>query len=412
MEEQFKYVLYLAACGAMGREADPPCSPLEWNSLVKLAEKQGLKPFIAYAVKKSANTGCPDEIKKELVNDLRAKGIKYHLGRRTLIELQWKLKQAGISSAILKGYALAESYKVPELRIGCDVDLYVSQKDEKKAVSWFVKEGFSVVEERHWGEVHGVLKREDIGLLELHASLHGDCDSLWWSHHSATPKEMWSVTQPFLELDTPDGCIQTISVDEHAVFLCLHMLKHLIDETKIIARMFLDIGVYFERYKNEICWERFWSFMEAIQCKHMMCTVIRTIQLYMELAVDMELHQQVSDADISRLQQVFDDGFAVSGEERFRVNHEFNAAVLKVKKGKYIYKAWTLSRYARMLGGRIKQHGLKGAVKLAGIRFNQVMLGKYSPDQNNCEHSGNSRLQETTDQSDQALEFFRSMGMM
>jgi hypothetical protein len=78
-----------------------------------------------------------------------------------------KLDEAGINAVVLKGWAAAGYYPVPELRKTGDIDILVAEGDVQKAVEIIKKDGFREVSDQH--SVHHVELANSEGIeIEAH----------------------------------------------------------------------------------------------------------------------------------------------------------------------------------------------------------------------------------------------------
>ena len=89
--------------------------------------------------------------------------------------LSW-LKRENVRAAVLKGWAVAGCYRVPEIRKSGDIDIIVKEDNFDRAVEVFTEKGFIPVEEQHSNH-HLELKGPDGVVVELHNTLAEHFDS-------------------------------------------------------------------------------------------------------------------------------------------------------------------------------------------------------------------------------------------
>ena len=403
MIPEIKYMLYLAGCGARNQIAVPPDCEIDWKLLFEEAAKSKLDSFVFYTVKKTGNLGYPSDLIEKAVSDVIHQSIKYHYGCKHISDLQKELEQEGIRSAVLKGYAVSRAYAVPELRMGCDVDLYIDRKNEVAAFSWFRAHDWRMVQERDKSSHHSEWVKDSFGMVELHVCFHGK------NFNGRDKKEtysrgIWEPSKPFLSLEVPNGCIKTLDYGEHAVFLCSHMARHLLGNIGAVLRQLLDIAVFFERYSSFIDIKQFWESLKMLGYDKLISIVLRTAEQYMGFTFGFEIPTAVTSEQMTILLDEYCKRSDIEYEERNRVVHEYSLSRAVGRKSRYAYKARVLQSYFILFKKRIKEWGLCKSIKFGVIRFNEVMLGKYQKTAcaAKCEATG----------AEKKLKFLKKMGMM
>lgn len=270
MEKKMEYLFYLTRCGVQNEGAKAAPEELDWKELLSEASRLKLDPFVKYAIKNSRNCGCPEELWQSAVDEMRRKAIGRVMAAEKLSALQQELAALGIPSAVLKGQAASSAYPVPELRSGCDIDLYVEEKHEAEVYRWVAAQGHKVCK-RNKGFLHGEITHQELGLIELHVSL---CNSdegvvkgiLGEEYVLTTPKE------PFETVTVCGSPIVTLGMTEHMLFLVHHMINHYL-HAEATPRMILDINAFFCAYRDRIDVAYFWKAMEALKYDKFVRTV-------------------------------------------------------------------------------------------------------------------------------------------
>ena len=106
--------------------------------------EQGVVALIALAVQRSPELECPEELRAYLMDALRVECSKNLLRRQRIVHLIGELKDAGIETKVLKGYAVAENYACPESRGSVDTDLLIDIQQEKAALRFLEARGFRI----------------------------------------------------------------------------------------------------------------------------------------------------------------------------------------------------------------------------------------------------------------------------
>jgi hypothetical protein len=144
MTYEFEYLMYLLSCGAKGIYAQQPKQVLDWELLFKLADEQSVKPIITYAINKSDVLCCPEQYRDSIINYRRSVTISATTRKIAIMNLLAALKKNNVKAIILKGFAVADCYAIPESRISGDIHIWVSPNDEQKAYDILKDSGFTV----------------------------------------------------------------------------------------------------------------------------------------------------------------------------------------------------------------------------------------------------------------------------
>lgn len=270
MDEKYEYMWHLVRCGLQEEKARPPQENVDWEAIVALAGSLKLDTFVKYALKISDDIGCPQEIRAKAVNDIRSLALGRVIAVGELERLQGELLKIGIDSAVLKGAAVGAAYKRPELRTGCDIDLYVRKKDEEAVYRWAKSQGH-VVRRRVKGAHHGEIMHRVLGLIELHVALVS-ADEISVKELLHVYKKMACPAAEFCEVELFGHNLRTLEETEHLVFLVSHMMNHYL-HAESTPRMLLDVNAFFAAWYKRIDMERFWSLMEELHYDRFLRTV-------------------------------------------------------------------------------------------------------------------------------------------
>lgn len=395
MDYERKYLLYLAGCGARGVKAAEPLEYIDWERMNVEAKGLGLEAFVGEAVRKSAAVNCPEELRGDYAEKVIRRGIQYHYGLQKLVELQEALEREGISTAVLKGYALSRAYAVPGLRMGHDVDLYVAPDHEKRTLSWLYANGWKMIQKRRRGEHHSELGKKEFGIIELHVALHPQYTAMYYRNRRGT-EGIWEPMEPFCRLETEAGSLCTLGINDHLMMICVHMFRHMLEEGGNM-RMLLDLAAFLDTYQDRIDQKRLWSSMEKLHCKKVFCTALRTAEAYFGYCFDWELPAEVSSLEVDQLADRFCDPEGCDAENRNRLRCEYNRLVIKGNMERCRYKLFMLLNFSDSLGEKFIRHGVRGSLRLVARRFREIMF---------------SREEKSSQAVDGTLQFLRDMEMI
>lgn len=133
------------------------------------------------------------------------------------------LDEAGIKAVVLKGWAVAPYYRVPELRKMGDIDLLVAESEITRAVEVLVRCGFKTVEEQHANH-HVELSGPDGVSVEIHNTLVEafDDDAI----NEKIRKYGQEILKHYEETEYHGYKIRRPKPAYNALSLMLHMLQH------------------------------------------------------------------------------------------------------------------------------------------------------------------------------------------
>lgn len=275
MSEQntLQMLIRLAAAGARGETLT--VQKVDWPSLTPLAAEQSVVPLVALAVLHAPELECPEGLREYLMNALRTECSTNLLRRQRVLHLIGELKDAGIETKVLKGYAVAENYACPEGRSSVDTDLLIDVQQEKAALRFLEARGFRITPRAKTCH-HTICQHKKYGEIELHVALYDELirDAWFQSADAAALVHERPVT-----IETPDGSYTALGYTDHLIFIALHMVKHFI-LGGLTLRMILDIALLFARNRERIDAARFWSTMERLHYAKLVNCVLWAMILY------------------------------------------------------------------------------------------------------------------------------------
>ena len=270
MKEQEKYLYYLIRCGVQNEKAKAPECTVDWQKLLASAVSADADTFVKYALKAGKIPECPEAIRRKVSDDIRMKAMGRIMAAGQLELLQKELEKRGIHTAVIKGQALASAYALPELRTGCDIDLYVDEKQEDAVYDWAQTCGHKV-RRRVKGAHHGEIVHRTLGLIELHVSL-SNADSALVEERILGRASLRKPEEAFTVLETCGSRITTLGMTDHMVFIIRHMINHYL-HAEASLRMILDVNAFFTAYHEQIDVEKMWGLMDAMHYRKFLQTV-------------------------------------------------------------------------------------------------------------------------------------------
>lgn len=259
MTREFQQMLKLAAIGATGHAMDMSGEDIDWQKVLAAAKRQKVEYLVAYALKRNPQLMCPSEIRDPLLKEARTIMVSNAVHKRGIFQLLEDMEAAGISAVLLKGYAIADCYALPESRMCGDADIWINPKDEDRACEFMKEQGFTV-EPRWKNGHHAVCNHPMLGCVELHVILYDEIvEDVWFGKMDGSE----FVVEPYLQMSTDDGKYQTLGYTDHFIFLVLHMIKHFI-LSGLTVQMMLDVALYFKQHAAQIDAERVWNTINSL----------------------------------------------------------------------------------------------------------------------------------------------------
>lgn len=254
MTREFQQMLKLAAIGATGHAMDMSDEDIDWQKVLDAAKRQKVEYLVAYALKRNPQLLCPSEIRDPLLKEARTTMFSNAVHKRGIFQLLEDMEAAGISAVLLKGYAIADCYALPESRMCGDADIWINPKDEDRACEFMKKQGFTV-DPRWKNGHHAVCNHPALGCVELHVILYDEIvEDVWFGKMDGSE----FVVEPYLQMRTEDDKYQTLGYTDHFIFLTLHMIKHFI-LSGLTVQMMLDVALYFKKHAGKIDADRVWN---------------------------------------------------------------------------------------------------------------------------------------------------------
>lgn len=178
-------------------------------------------------------------------------------------ELGDKLAEQGIGYIPVKGCVLKQLYPEPELRTMSDIDILIQEKDRLKTDEILKNLGY---ERQGLGSNVWTYKKGMV-TFEIHVNLAG---GKYWNDvdYIGYFSEIFDKSH-----SVGDKTQRRLSLEDHFLFLCFHLAKHLCS-TGAGIRMILDIALYIKHYDGQMDWQYIWSEADKLQLKEFIETML------------------------------------------------------------------------------------------------------------------------------------------
>ena len=336
MTREFQQMLKLAAIGATGHALDMSGEGIDWQKVLDAAKRQKVEYLVAYALKRNPQLLCPSDIRDPLLKEARTIMFSNAVHKRGIFQLLEEMEAAGIPAVLLKGYAIADCYLLPESRMCGDADIWINPKDEDRACEFMKKQGFTV-DPRWENGHHAVCNHPALGCVELHVILYDEIvENVWFGKMDGSEY----IGEQHMLIESEDGKYCTLGYTDHFIFLVLHMIKHFI-MTGLTVQMMLDVALYFKKYAGKIDAYRIWNTISNLHYDKLFNCILWVMIQYCGFnktdfpGICSEVPEQV-EIILNDLEEGGWMGYA-NKAEREEGWYEYNRQVLMKKKSKVQY---------------------------------------------------------------------------
>ena len=182
------------------------------------------------------------------------------------------MEEAQIPYAFFKGYELREWYPVPELRTMSDVDVLVRDEDMEKTAEVLTGLGYTREE---GGNAVWTYQKEPFS-YEVHRRL---AYGKYWNKVDYEGYFAGAVNRLIPGPEDPDGkkYRRYLSREDHFIFLCFHLAKHLHSSGAGI-RMVMDIALFLKQHQREMDWGYLWEQARMLQMERFIKTILCAVK--------------------------------------------------------------------------------------------------------------------------------------
>lgn len=224
---------------------------MDEKALYHLAKMHKVSNFLICWAEESCQS---EEIKGKIQQDFNHQIIKDTNENIELEHILNNFEEAGIDTLVVKGVTMKEVYPQDYMRQMCDMDLMIHQKDFKKASKIMKHLGF---EEFYDHEKHLVFSKNSLILVEMHRKLipGGDVSHEYFN-------AIWPLCIPYKNYDK----VFRMNLEDTYLFCMIHLIRHF-KYAGIEIRDVLDVYLFWEKYKNDFCFEKLNRKLEEFGAK-------------------------------------------------------------------------------------------------------------------------------------------------
>lgn len=234
-----------------------PSDQIDWNSVMTLAEKQGLTAVVLDGIDKLPEKQRPPKtlLLKWIGSSIHGFEQRYELYRRAIVSLAGFYNGHGFKMMVLKGYACSIYWPKPEHRPAGDIDIWLFGEYRLADEVISREAGIHVDTSEHHHTVffwNGFMVENHYDFINVH-------------HHKSNAyfesilKELGQDDSH--HVDVYGEKVYMPSPDLHALFLLRHAMAHFA-ATKITLRHLLDWAFFVEKNSEGINWPWLMEIMD------------------------------------------------------------------------------------------------------------------------------------------------------
>lgn len=260
---------------------------IDWKELETLAKNHDVSGMVYHQTRHS-------ELSKSL-QSMYAASLYYYIGRNQCCQkVTARFHAAGIPYAFVKGQILAGLYPHPELRTMGDIDLLIREDDKPQIHKIMTELGYTRISDapqRDWDYQNKLIE------FELHPLLI-------YPDEQVEKKEYFGFFNDFWSYVDEEGQLKK---EFHLLYLLVHLRKHLLNHGAGF-RQFMDIGVFTERYRQELDWEWFGQQLDCLGLRRFAIVSYAFVERWFEIATPLNQMQLDEDFYEKSTEKIFRNG--------------------------------------------------------------------------------------------------------
>ena len=259
---------------------------VDWPAVFTLAGQQKLLPIVFEAARKTPTAAENAALFAAVKQQVIAQVLHQTMRTSKFADLYQKLRAAGLHPVVVKGQLCSRLYPLKDHRISADDDLYIPDAEFMACHEQLLANGLTTdtpADELPTADEVPYTKDGSPLYIELHRHLF---DSAEDAHDE--------LNHFFADLNPVeiDGLL-AMPPHEHLLYLLLHAYKHFV-RSGIGARQFCDIGLWAQKYHDEIDWQRLHEQCESVHAATFAAAAFCIAKDY--LGIDFDLPAPWSDA--------------------------------------------------------------------------------------------------------------------
>lgn len=247
---------------ALWNESPEIIYPIDWESVIQIAEKQSTLPIICQSALQLEGDNAPSlELRSKMLVTMGENSRQYAVLNEYMKHAIERMRAHGIEPVLLKGSGLAYNYPFPEFRQCGDIDLYVGQEHYHEGCAAMREmtdfHNWSMESERN---MHYNIDKGDI-IIETHrvtAILHDSRDDAFYQKISAE-----GLSNDLHKIVIDDFLISLPSDTFNAFYVFQHAWHHFL-ETGVGFRQICDWSLLLHSLCGKLDMEKLKSYIDGL----------------------------------------------------------------------------------------------------------------------------------------------------
>lgn len=249
----------------------------DWDELFHYAKIHSLSGIVGYIVTKYELYSDKEYASRFEYQMIHAYGIQYRRSMQ-MERLLVHLNEHGIDHLLMKGFVVKDLYPVPELRSYGDIDFVIRKEDRNKTDILMKKLGYE--SHGNWEPVYSYKK--DTEYYEIHTEmLDSEIND---GNQREYFRDFWNHAYQLKD--------HTYVLDNeyHFLYLLTHLAKHASRRGAGI-RMYLDIALYIQKYRDSFDWNHIKEQLDVLGLKRFFYTVCTVCKQWFDVEPPCEIEE-------------------------------------------------------------------------------------------------------------------------
>jgi hypothetical protein len=244
MNDSRKIVCSLLSAAIYNRKFTDEITNADWSVIYSIAGEHDIHSLLYSVIKDiDIEQGGPDDVTRNLwKKTCFISAINQAANAKNINIVLEAFNAVKIPVVVLKGVVLRDLYSKPELRTMGDIDLHVAEEDIRRSRTLLEQLGYKL----NYSNANYLSYVSDSYYIDLHKRL--------LNKHDKTEEWERSIWNNAINVEACGAAVLTLSLEDHLLFLCLHMSEHLIS-SGFGLRQLCDFVIFIEANKCHINWD-------------------------------------------------------------------------------------------------------------------------------------------------------------
>ena len=260
---------------------DQELSGAEWRRIFHLASIHDVLPLIINACYQNHSLSEQQALRDHIIKRARMIAVRQAQKTGDFLLLYQEMNEAGLKPLVMKGILCRNLYETPELRPSSDEDMLIFPWQIEKYNEFLLNNGFRLLDEDtdlEKADEVSYANPENHLYLEIHKFLF-PLDAKAYTDLNA----LFSVLEERVTETIYHVPIKTFGYTDHLLYMICHAYKHVL-YSGIGIRQICDIGLFTEKYYEQIDWERIFTSCDIYRIKNFFGAILNICINYLGFA--------------------------------------------------------------------------------------------------------------------------------